>query len=163
MAVKVILMENIEGLGKIGEEANVAPGYARNFLLPRSLAVMAESTNKRKGKTAQHAGLVRQLERRKATFQAKFEQEVAEASKLAAEINNQSLTIPVQAQEDGKLFGSVGAQQICSSLKELGIEVDSKKIALVDGIREVGTSSVDIHLHPEVTASVKVSVVALEA
>lgn len=161
MSTKIILMENVDGLGKIGDEANVADGYARNYLLPRSLAVLAE-TGKR-GKGAQHAGLLRQLDRKRVQYQARYEQEVASASKAAGDISNQSLTISVQAQEDGKLYGSVGAQQIAAALKEIGIEVDRHKIALSEPIRELGTTSVDIHIHPEVSASIEVSVVKLEA
>lgn len=161
MAVKVILTEQVAGLGKIGEEKSVAEGYARNYLIPRKLAVLA--SDRQGNKTAQHAGMLRQLERKKAKYQAQYEQEIADAKKLAAQIACQSLTIPVQAQEDGKLFGSVGPQQISTALKELGIEVDRQKIMMPEPIREIGTTSVEIHLNPEVSTSIKVSVVRVEA
>jgi large subunit ribosomal protein L9 len=162
MAVQVILMEQITGLGKIGDEVRVAEGYARNFLIPREKAVYAIHTNSRKGATAQHAGLMRQLELKRQSYQVQLEKEVAEASALATTINEQHLTIAAQAQEDGKLYGSVGAQQIVNSLLEVGIAVDRHQVALKEPIREVGTRSVDIHLHPEVSATVSVTVVALE-
>ncbi len=159
MSVKVLLTEHVPGLGSIGDEANVADGYARNYLFPRNMAVMADD---HKGKSAAHKGLMRQLELKKSKFQEQYEREIAEFARLAEEINNQSLTVPVHAQEDGKLYGSVGNQQIVASLKELGIDIDRQKVALTEPIREVGTHTVDIHLHPEVTASVKVSVVKVE-
>lgn len=162
MAVQVILMENVTGLGKIGDEVRVADGYARNYLIPREKAVFASHTNTRKGSTAQHAGLLRQLELKRQKYQVQLEKEVAEASTIAAKINEQSLTIAAQAQEDGKLYGSIGSQQIVNSLLEVGIEVDRNKVALKEPIREIGTTSVDIHLHPEVSASVSLTVVALE-
>ncbi len=162
MAVKVILLENVENLGKIGEEATVSEGYARNFLVPRGLGIVSETRHKGKQGGQTNAGILRQLERRKAQAQAEYEREVADAQQQADEISNQSLTIPVQAQEDGKLYGSVGAQQIVAALKELGLEVDRRKVALPEPIREVGMSNVEIHLHPEVTATVKVWVVKLE-
>lgn len=162
MAIQVILMENVTGLGQIGDEVRVADGYARNFLIPRDKAIFAAHTNSHKGATAQHAGLMRQLELKREAYKVQLEKEVGEASSLASSITEQTLTIAAQAQEDGKLYGSVGAQQIVNSLLEVGIEVDRNKVALKDPIREVGTTSVDIHLHPEVIASVTVTVVALE-
>lgn len=154
MAVQVILMENVTGLGSIGDEVRVADGYARNFLVPREKAVYAS--------TAQHAGLMRQLELKRQKYQVQLDKEIAEASAIAATVNEQSLTIAAQAQEDGKLYGSVGAQQIVNALLEVGIEIDRNKVALKEPIREVGTTAVDIHLHPEVSATVTVTVVALE-
>lgn len=161
MSVKVLLLENVEHVGKMGEEAVVADGFARNFLLPRRLGIVLETGHKHHGRRA-NAGILRQLERKKAKAQAEYEREVAEAKQRAAEINSQTLTIAVQAQEDGKLFGSVGPQQIGTALKELGIEIDRRKIALAEPIREVGMTNVEIHLHPEVTASVKVWVVKMD-
>lgn len=163
MPTKVILMEAIQGLGQIGEEVRVADGYARNYLVPKNMAIYAQHTNKRKGSTSQHAGLMRQLELKRKNYEVQLEKEVAGASELAEKINEQSLTIAAQAQEDGKLYGSVGAQQIDTALRELGITVDRHKIALPEPIREVGETTVEIHLHPQVTATVSVTVVALES
>ncbi len=162
MAVKVLLLENVEKLGKIGDEANVSEGYARNFLIPKGLGILLETRHKGKKGSQANTGILRQLERKKARAQVEYEREVADAQLRANEISAQSLTIAVQAQDDGKLFGSVGAQQIVSALKELGLEVDRRKVALPEPIREVGMSNVDIHLHPEVTATVKVWVVKLD-
>jgi large subunit ribosomal protein L9 len=162
MAVKVLLLENVDKLGKIGDEANVSEGYARNFLIPKGLGILLETRHKGRKASQANTCILRQLELKKARAQVEYEREVADAQLRADEISAQSLTIAVQAQDDGKLFGSVGAQQIVSALKELGLEVDRRKVALPEPIREVGMSNVDIHLHPEVTATVKVWVVKLD-
>ncbi len=162
MTVKLILLENVEGVGKIGEEVSVAAGYARNYLVPRGLGLVIETRHKKRSRKQQNSGVLRQLEGKKRQLQNTYEQEVAQAQQLAAEINSQSLTVPVQAQEDGKLFGSVGPQQIVAALKELGIEVDRRKVALPEPIRELGMTTVEIHLHPEVTAGVKLWVVKMD-
>ncbi len=163
MPTKVILMETVEGLGQIGDEVRVADGYARNFLVPQKVAIFAEYANKHKGATSQHAGLMRQLELRRKNYEVQLEKEVGEATQVAETINGKSLTIAAQAQEDGKLYGSVGAQQIDVALREIGITVDRQKIALHEPIREVGETTVDVLLHPKVSASITVTVVALEA
>jgi large subunit ribosomal protein L9 len=163
MPTKVILMETVDGLGQIGEEVRVADGFARNFLVPQKKAIFSEHASKRKGATSQHAGLMRQLELKRKNYEVQLEKEVGVATEVAAKINEQSLTIAAQAQDDGKLYGSVGAQQIDTALRELGITVDRQKIALPEPIRAVGETTVEIHLHPKVTASVSLTVVALEA
>ncbi|RMD78586.1 MAG: 50S ribosomal protein L9 [Lentisphaerae bacterium] len=161
MPVKVILTENVMGLGKIGEEKRVSDGYARNYLFPKKLAVLAESPNKRKAPPASK-GLLRQLERKQALYQAQLQAELEAASKLAAEISQQQLTIVARAQEDGSLYGSVGPQQICEALEELGFKLERQQILMPQAIRQIGVYTVDIRLHVEVTASVEVNVVPAE-
>lgn len=148
MAVELILMENVENLGKIGEVVNVADGYARNYLLPRNLAAKATP------------GAVRQLEKRKEQMQQEYEQQVASAQELAEKISKASVTIPVQAGEDEKLYGSVTNKQIADALAEMNIHLDRRKIALAEPIRQLGVYPVEIHLHEEVTTTVKVWVVS---
>ena len=154
MATKLYLLEKIDGLGEIGEVASVSDGYARNYLIPKGKALLAD------GKA--NSGLLRQIERRKQIADEERAREVGEAETRAAELNKQKITIPMQVNEEGKLFGSVSAQQIVSSLKELGIEVDRRIVAINSGLRELGTHDVDILLHPEVTASIKVNIVKME-
>lgn len=148
--MKVILKENMENLGHIGDIVKVAPGYARNYLLPRGLALEATSRN---AKALDHAK--RQMEYKK--------NKVLEVAKqFAARIEGIALILPHQAGEEGKLFGSVTNMELAEQLKAQGVEVDRKKIALAEPIRQVGEYTVAIKVHPEVTASLKVSVTKAE-
>ncbi len=147
MAQELILMENVPSLGRIGDVVRVADGYARNFLMPRKLAAKATP------------GALRQLEARKAQLEAEYSQQVEAAQGMAEELNKASVTIPVQAGDDEKLYGSVSNKQIADALAEMNIHIDRRKIALVDPIRQLGVYSVDVLLHEEVTAAVKVWVV----
>lgn len=147
MAVELILMENVDKLGKIGEVVRVADGFARNYLLPRKLAAKATP------------GTLRQLEAKKVQLQAEYEQQISTARELAEAINKASVTLPVQASDDEKLYGSITGKQIGDALAEMNIHVDRRKVALVEPIRQLGVYSVEVHLHPEVTATLKVWVV----
>ena len=156
MATKLYLIEKIDGLGEIGDIATVADGYARNFLIPKGKAVLAE------GKKSGDTGILRQIERRKKIAEEQLAREVAEAETRASELNKVKITIPVKVNDDGKLFGSVNAQQIVSSLKEIGVEIDRRIVAVNKGLHELGTHSVEIHLHAQVTATIQVNVVKME-
>jgi len=145
--MKVILKENHDKLGKIGDVITVKDGYARNFLIPNKIAYMATDGN------------VRRLEEEKKLFAVKAKKEQVAATELAAEIEKLSLTIPVQVGEDDKLFGSVTSQMIADSLKEKGYEIDKKKIELDEPIKVLGIYTVNVKLHSEVTGKVKVWVV----
>jgi len=147
--MKVILKENLENLGHIGDIVKVAPGYARNFLLPRGFAIEATLKN---AKSLEHAK--RQMEYKKNKV-------LEQARGLAAKIESLILTISHQAGEEGKLFGAVTTMELAEKLKEQGIEIDRKKIA-ADPIKHVGESTATIKLHPEVTATLKVVVAKAE-
>ena len=147
MSVELILLDNVENLGQIGDSIKVADGYARNYLIPKGLASKATP------------GVLRQLEAKKSMRQQEYEKEVTECTELADKISNQSITIPMQTGEDEKLYGSVTAQQIVDALKEMDLEVDKKQIVLPEPIRQLGVYPVDIHLHREVVATIKVWVV----
>lgn len=147
MPVELILMENVESLGNIGDLVRVAPGYARNYLIPRKLAAKATP------------GAIRQLEARKVQLKIEYESQLNAARELAETINKSSVTIPVQAGDDEKLYGSVTAKQIGDALAEMNIDLDRRKIALAEPIRQLGVYSVEINLHQEVTATLKVWVV----
>jgi large subunit ribosomal protein L9 len=144
--MKVILKEDVEGLGKYGEQMNVANGYARNFLLPRKLAVEA---------TVHTVRIFEQQAAKHAKFVAEAK---SDCEKLAAIINAIELSIPAKAGEEGKLFGSVTVGDITEALAKHGQELDKKKVHLAEPIKTLGTYSVSIKLHPEVTATVKVNV-----
>jgi len=148
--MKVILKENIETLGHIGDIVKVAPGYARNFLLPRGLAIEATTRN---AKALEHAKRQMEYKKNKVLEQAK---------QLAARIEGLSFVLSHQAGEEGKLFGSVTNMEIAERLKSEGFEVDRKKILLAEPIKHLGEFTVPIKVHPEVTANLKVTVAKAE-
>jgi large subunit ribosomal protein L9 len=147
MAQELILLEDVAELGRMGDTVRVAEGYARNYLLPRGLA------------THLSPGAQAQLAARKRQRQLEYEQQIETAEELAGQIAEHSISIPVQATEDDKLYGSVTAQQISDALQAMNVNIDRKQVALAEPIRELGVYNVEVHLHPEVTAMVKVWVV----
>ncbi|MDD5679179.1 MAG: 50S ribosomal protein L9 [Kiritimatiellae bacterium] len=147
MALELILMADVEGLGLEGQTVNVTEGYARNYLLPRKLAVPIS-----------HAALKR-LEKNRQAREARQQNERVAAQALAKAIEQVSCTITVKVGDNDKLFGSVHANDIAEALKAQKIELDRRKIHLADPIRELGVYTVKIKLHPEVEASLKVWVV----
>ena len=147
MAIELILMGNVDTLGRIGDKVKVANGYARNFLIPRGLAVHASKA------------VERQLETRKIQAQKELEEEVSAASVVAAKVAETSITIPMQVGEDEKLFGSVTNIDVARLLGEEGLEIDRRAIELTEPIKSLGVHEVSIKLHKEVTATLKVWVV----
>ena len=145
--MQVILKTQVEKLGNEGDVVNVANGYARNYLIPRRLAIEATAKNRR---TLDH-------EKRVESDQAAKEKR--DAQKLATEIANLSCTIRMQAGENDRLFGSVTALDIAAALEEQGIEIDRRKILLDEPIKELGVVTVPARIHPDVTADIKVWVV----
>lgn len=140
--------ENIDTLGHIGDIVKVAPGYARNYLLPKKLAVAATEGN---AKALEHAK--RQLAYKK--------NKALEASKnLAEKLEALTINLVHQAGGEGKLFGSVTNMEIAAYLKEKGFDIDRKKIVLTDAIKNVGDYSISVKIHPEVSANLKVTVSA---
>lgn len=149
--MKVILNEEIETLGQAGDVVKVAAGYARNYLLPRGLAIMATPRN------------VRQLEHQKkvvADRQAKIVKSLEEEQKA---IEGIALTITAQAGEEGKLFGSVTTADLAAALHKEGVTVDRKRILLEEPIRQTGEREVEVKLHTRLVARFKVNVVAADA
>ncbi len=145
--MKVILRKNFEQLGAIGELVDVKDGYARNYLIPRSIAYVATKGN------------MKALEEEKKQFAKMQAKELEEAQALAAELEKVSVTIPVKVGEEDKLFGSVTNQMIGDALKEKGFDLDRRKIEVAEPIKALGIYSVNIKLHPSVTAAVKTWVV----
>ena len=144
----VILREDVKSLGKAGELVRVKPGYARNFLLPRGLAFEATEGNKKR--------IAAETRARGARNQA----ERTEAERFAATLGAVSLTLKGKAGEEGKLFGSITAQDIADALAAQGHQVDKRRIELEHPIKTVGHHTVAVRLHSEVHAEVRVSVVA---
>ena len=150
--MKVILKEDVKNMGTMGQILDVSDGYARNFLVPRGLAIEANLKN------------IKSLEHAKRIIQEKAKKIRNEATDLSNKIGDLKLVIKAKSGEEGKLFGAVTAMDIAESLKDagLGIEIDKKKILLEEPIKRLGTYSVGLKVHSEVTAQVNVEVVAEE-
>jgi large subunit ribosomal protein L9 len=146
--MEVILREDIKTLGRAGELVRVKPGYARNYLLPQGLAYEATEGNKKR--------IAAESKARAARGQA----EKAEAERFAAALSAVSLTLSGKAGEEGKLFGSITAQDIADALAREGHTVDRRRIELDHPIKTLGAHTVVVRVHPEVHAEVRVSVVA---
>ena len=145
--IEVILREDVKSLGKSGEMVRVKPGYARNFLLPRGLAFEAtEGNRKRIAAETRAKGMRNQAER-------------TEAERFAATLGEVTLTLTGKAGDEGKLFGSITAQDIADALAAQGHQVDRRRIELEHPIKSLGHHTVEVRLHPEVHAEVRVSVV----
>lgn len=145
--MKVILRQDFETLGKIGQVVDVKDGYARNFLFPRGIAYAALKGN------------VKALEEEKKSVEKRNLQELKAAESLAAELESVSVTIPVQVGEEDKIFGTVTTQMIADALKEKGQEIDKRKIEIEEPIKSLGIYGVSLKLHPNVSAKIKVWVV----
>ena len=145
--MELLLKQNIEHLGRLGDVVKVKSGYARNYLLPRGLAVAVTKTN------------VAEIERARAMAQAEENQRIAAMKEFAAKLGEASVTVEGRANAEGHLFGSVTAGQIAASLREKGIPVDDKQVRLTNPIKEIGVYDVVVHLHATVESTVKVWVV----
>ncbi|MBZ4687752.1 MAG: ribosomal protein [Clostridiales bacterium] len=145
--MKVILKEDVKKLGSKGEVVNAADGYARNYLIPKGLAVEATKNNLKK------------LEEEKKKEQQRLEQEKQEAKETASKLKEKKITVQAKTGEKDKLFGSITSKDIAEAIKkQYGIKVDKRKIQLDDPIKELGSYIVSIKLHPEVEAEVTVVV-----
>lgn len=145
--MKVILRQDYESLGKVGDIVNVKSGYARNFLLPKKIAMLVTKGN------------LKILDQEKRQENIKANKEKISAERLVKELEKVSLTASVAVGGEDRLFGSVTAQTVSDLLKEKGYEIDKRKILLEDPIKELGIYTVNIKLHPEVEGKVKVWVV----
>ncbi len=147
--MEIILKEDVAGLGEQGDIVNVKPGYARNFLIPKGVAINATaSARKERDET------IRQRQHKEAKLKA-------EAEALAAKMEGVKLTIGAKTSSSGKIFGSVNAIQIAEALAAKGFDIDRKRIALPqDAVKEVGAYKANIKLHREVTVEVEFEVVS---
>ena len=146
--MKVILQADVKNVGAKGDIVNVADGYGRNFLLPRKLAVEANAANLHTAKTNAE------------TKARRARQEADEAKLLGAQLEKISVRIPIKLGKDGKLFGSVSGSDISKALKENhGLNVDKRKISIVDEVSSIGTYEAVVKLHPETSVKIKVEVV----
>ncbi|HTR80565.1 MAG TPA: 50S ribosomal protein L9 [Bacteroidota bacterium] len=145
--MKVILRQDFEALGKIGEVVMVKDGYARNYLIPRSIAYKATASS------------LRALEEEKKQHDHQEQKKFKDAEKLGVELEKLSVTIPMKVGEDDKLFGSVTSQMIADALKEKGFTVDKRTIELEEPIKTLGIFEIPVKLHTKVSAKAKVWVV----
>jgi large subunit ribosomal protein L9 len=147
--MKVILIEEIRGLGTRGDVVNVKDGYARNFLLPKNLA--REAT----------AGNLKSIEQERKKWALLSQKEKEVAQKAAESVKGTKVTIQKRVGENNQLFGSVTANEIADALEAKGVAVDKRRIELAHPIKSVGSHEVDVRLHREVTAHIVVEVVPL--
>ena len=149
--MEVILREHVDNLGRRGEIVKVADGYARNYLLPRKLALIATEGNKK------------QVERERVKFEARELEEKKVAEAVASRLANVEIVIARKVGETEALYGSVTSADIAESLLAKGFEIERRKLQLPDPIKKIGDVDVPIKLHREVVATIKVRVVAENA
>ncbi len=145
--IQVVMQEDLVNVGKSGDLVKVRPGFARNYLLPRNLAVVATSA------------AVNRINHEKSVAVARGEKLKKEASDVAAKINATPVTLTQRVGEDGKLFGSVTTKDIEAAAKAKGLEIDRKKMHLAEPIRALGTFEIPVKLHASITATLKVEVI----
>ena len=146
--MEIILRDHVDNLGRRGEIVKVADGYARNYLLPRKLALPVTEGNRR------------QIERERVKFEAKESEERKVVEAQASRLANVELVISRRVGETEALYGSVTSADIAEALAAKGFDIDRRKLQLADPIKKVGEVEVPIKLHRDVTATIKVKVVA---
>ncbi|MBU2203707.1 MAG: 50S ribosomal protein L9 [Gammaproteobacteria bacterium] len=148
--MQIILLDKVSNLGGLGDNVTVKSGYARNFLFPQGKAVPATKAN------------IEKFEARRAELEAKLAADLAAANDRAAKVAALGeVTIASKAGDEGKLFGSVGTRDIADAITEAGVKVSKAEVKLPNGtLRETGEFDIDVQLHAEVTATVKVVVIA---
>jgi len=149
--MEVILLESIAKLGDLGDKVSVKSGYGRNFLIPQHKAVSATADN------------VEAFEARKAGLQRNAEDKLIRATARAEQIEALELSLTSKAGDEGKLFGSITVRDIAEAVAALGVEIEKSEVRLPEGpLRELGDFEISVHLHTEVNAVLKVSVIAEE-
>ena len=150
MSVNIILQENVDGLGIIGDLVTVKPGYARNYLIPKGLAMAANERN------------VKEMEHQKRQLTRKLEKATKDAEAIKARIEKVVCEFTQRASEEGKLFGSVTSMDLEGKIQAAGIDIDRKKIQLAEPIKSLGEHIVKVKLDVGVVAELKVVVTAEE-
>ena len=146
--MEVILREHVDNLGRRGDVVKVAQGYARNYLLPRKLALAVTEANKR------------QIDREKKVAEAKDAEEKAQAEAVAQRLTAAELEIARRVGENQTLYGSVTSADIAQALQARGIEIDKRRIQLPEPLKALGETTVPVKIHRDVTAQVRVKVIA---
>jgi len=147
--MEVILLEKIVNLGDLGDTVSVKSGYGRNFLIPQNKAVPATKAN------------IEAFERRRAELEEIEQGKFEHAQGRAVKINELDITLTAKAGEEGKLFGSITVRDIVEAAAKRDVEIDKIEVMLPEGpIRALGEYEIDVQLHPEVTATIKIGVIA---
>jgi large subunit ribosomal protein L9 len=147
--VKVLFVKDVAGAARVGDVKEVSAGYARNFLFPQKLALVADDR------------LVEQIKEREVATRRRAEKQLTDARELEKRLRSLNVTVYAKTGDGGRLFGSVTNEQIAQQLKrEAGVDIDKRKIEVEPPIRSLGPHEVQVKLHHDVTASVKVVVVA---
>ncbi|KTC69409.1 50S ribosomal protein L9 [Legionella birminghamensis] len=145
--MEVILLEKVRNLGNLGDKVKVKPGYGRNFLIPQSKAVFATAKN------------VELFEQKRAELEKKAQQSLSNAEQRAAKLNDITVVINAMASDEGKLYGSVSANEIKDALNAQSVEVSKREIVMPEGpIHSIGDYIVEIHVHSDVIAKLQVQV-----
>ncbi len=147
--VQLLLIQSVDHLGKQGDVVEVKPGYANNYLLPQGLATLATDHHRR------------MVEKHKARLLEIEKARLSGLRDLASQIERQSVTIEANANEEGHLYGSVGATEIADALKQSGFHLTNDQIRLEGPLKELGLYTVKVHLHQEIDAELKVWVVPI--
>lgn len=147
--MNVILLEKIRNLGNLGDKVSVKSGYSRNYLIPQGLAVFATEEN------------VQLFEKRRAEFEKKAAQSLASAEQRAAKFNDTTVVISAQASDEGKLYGSIGPNEIKNALLAKSLEISKREIVMPTGpLHSIGQYTVEIQVHSDVVANLQVEIVA---
>jgi len=144
--MEIILKQDVENLGYAGDIVKVKPGYARNYLFPQKIAVLATESSKKV------------LAENKRQAAHKIEKEMNAARDLAAKLSKSEIKMPVRVGTTGKLFGSITTLQISRALKEMGFEIDRKDISILDDVKELGKFKVSVKVFKEITATMTMNV-----
>ena len=148
--MKVILKQDVKGLGKKDQMVEASDGYARNFLFPKGLAVEASASNINVMKTKNEAEKQRK------------DREIAQAKALAEKVKTTTVTLKVKAGENGKLFGSITSKDVSEALKaQHKLDIDKKKIVMPEALKSIGTCEVEVKLYPEISSKLTVKVESL--
>ncbi|PJD91421.1 MAG: 50S ribosomal protein L9 [Legionella sp.] len=147
--MEVILLEKVRNLGNLGDKVTVKPGYGRNFLIPQNKAVFATEKS------------IELFEQKRADLEKKAQQSLAAAEQRAAKFNDITVTISAMASDEGKLYGSVGVNEIKDALTEKGFEVSKREIVMPEGpLHSIGNYVVEVHVHSDVIAQLQVEIAA---
>ncbi|HEY5583543.1 MAG TPA: 50S ribosomal protein L9 [Ruminiclostridium sp.] len=149
--MKVILKQDVKGLGKIEQMLEVSDGYARNFLFPKGLAVEASASN------------VNIMKTKKEAETQKKDREITKAKELAKKIKDITITIKVKAGDNGKLFGSITSKDVVEAMKtQQKLEIDKKKLVMPEALKLVGTFEVEVKIYPEISSKFTVKIESLK-
>ncbi|MEK6672277.1 MAG: 50S ribosomal protein L9 [Nitrospirota bacterium] len=146
--MKVILKEDLKSLGKMGSVVNVSDGYARNFLIPKKIAVEANTKN------------VKALEHEKRLIKERAGKLNREAQGMSEKLSSVKLTLSAKAGEEERLFGSITTMDIAEALKKEGLEIDRKRIVLDEPIKRLGSYTVAVKISPDITGQLSVQIIA---